>query len=178
MKRLERARTPERMAPADHFVEHHAKRKQIGTPVNVLAFHLLRRHVARGSDDGPGDRLARRGRLIVDRLLELRETEVQNLRNSVGPQKYVFRLQVPMDDAAYVRNGEPPREALRDHNNLVERQRTRFQPLTKSLSLKALRHEVRNAMMLTDIVHGENVRMIESARRAGLVGKSTDTFGI
>jgi hypothetical protein len=83
-----------------------------------------------------------------------------------------------MDDAAPVRGGEPPRDAQRDRNNLVERQRTGVQTLTKTLSLEALRYEVRNAMMLADIVHRENVRVIEGAGGACLVCKATNTFCI
>jgi hypothetical protein len=67
VKRFERTRALERMPPAEHFVEHHAKSKQIGAPVDPLAFDLLRSHVARGPGDNAGHRVAGRGRLIVDR---------------------------------------------------------------------------------------------------------------
>src|SRR5215831_7520470 len=79
----------ESSAARDHFVEHRAKRKDIGTGVGVLAFELLRRHVLQRPENRArsgqalgirwvgGRRLACAGRLVSS----LCQTEVEQLRS-------------------------------------------------------------------------------------------------
>jgi hypothetical protein len=145
------------MTAADHFVEHHSKRKQVGTRIDLLAFDLFGSHVAGGSDDHAGHRVADRRLLVVDRRLQFRETEVEDLRNSVGLEKCVFGLEISMHDAARVRRRKTACDAESDADDFIESKRTGFQSLTKTLSLEALRHEVGNALMFADVIDGENV---------------------
>ena len=50
MKRFERAGASERMSPAEHLVQHHTQREEVGARIDVLAVHLFGRHVACGAD--------------------------------------------------------------------------------------------------------------------------------
>jgi hypothetical protein len=61
---------------------------------------------------------------------------------------------------------------------LVAAQRTGVDALPQALSFEALGDEVRDAAMLADVVHGEDVRMIERAGAAGLVGETPQPLGI
>ena len=60
---VDRRGAAERRAPAQHLVEHEAGGEEVGAGVDLLAAHLLRRHVARRPHHhaGHGQRRSRRG---------------------------------------------------------------------------------------------------------------------
>ena len=71
-----------------------------------MTLHLLRRHVADGAEDGPGSGLVRAVGdgvgLMVHRLIDAGEPEVEHLDPTVGGQKDVRRLEVAVHDAGLV----------------------------------------------------------------------------
>ena len=86
----------ERFFTGHHFVEHDAQREDVAAAVNGAALHLFRRHVARGAHDV-------RGLLDGAELQNLCGAEVRNLDGIVGGKHEVRRLDVAMDDVAFMR---------------------------------------------------------------------------
>ena len=99
---------------------------------------------------------------------QLGETEVEDLDAAVDGDEDVLWLQVTMDDALLVRGGQ----AMRDLNGVLDRlasgQRAGIETLTQRGAFEQLRDDVGRALMLTDIVDRQNVRMIQRRRRARL----------
>ena len=81
--------------------------------VGRLPPHLFRRHVSRRTHDqsGFGNGVNRRciGSGYGFRTGQLRQPEVQDLYPAVAGDKQIFRLQVAMYDALFVRRRQPPR---------------------------------------------------------------------
>jgi hypothetical protein len=106
----------ERALARHGLVEDAAEREDVRAVVDGLPLHLLRRHVADGSHHDPGARVlagARRrdARFLVRRspLGQLREPEVEHLREAVPRDHDVARLEVAVDDPRPVRLGDAVR---------------------------------------------------------------------
>ena len=109
--------------------------------------------VAIESADGPAD--AREGG----------DAEVEHLHVAVGPQHQVVGLDVAMHDRRGMRGRKRRRGLDRDVEDLAKRQRAAREPLAQRLALDELRDEEPRAVVIADLVDGEDVRMIE--RRSG-----------
>ena len=81
VKRFKYVRLAERVLPAEHLVERHAERKEIGASIDLLALHLLRRHVAGCAEDDAGDRARAPAVSAFERHLELCQAEVEDLHD-------------------------------------------------------------------------------------------------
>ena len=98
---------PERALAGEHFVEDCAEREDIAAAVEFPAFHLFRRHILKGTDDGAllGDRRSCRNVSEGDRIgggdCGLGEAEVQQLGAGFGEHN-VPGLQVSVDYARAV----------------------------------------------------------------------------
>ncbi|HEU0031205.1 MAG TPA: hypothetical protein VFQ53_11270 [Kofleriaceae bacterium] len=167
----------------DHLVQHDAEREHVGAAVDRLARELLGRHVAGRADHHAGrrprrvdrgrlqrrvrHRLGERGRLGVGRVLvvgrQLRDAEVEDLDAAIAGQEQVVGLDVAMDDVGFVRRREPARDLGRDLQGLADRQRSVEQPVAQRLAAQQLGDEVRRAVVPTDVVQRQQVRMIERA---------------
>src|SRR5882724_2273549 len=96
--------------PCHHLVKHRAETPQVGPWIYVYSLSLLRRHVIRCSDYRPcssmDHRLSRRvgvGSRFL-RLAQFRKAEIKQLNVAIAPDHYVFRFDVPMNDACSVRS--------------------------------------------------------------------------
>ena len=151
--------------------------------VRRLPAHLLRRHVADRAEDHAGAGAGRDGGLFAGRgafvgTRQLREAEVEDLHAPVVGDEQVLGLQVAMDDALVVRG----REAVGDLHGVVDglahRQRARAEPIAQRLALEQLRDDVRRAVLLADVVDGEDVRMIERGGRLRLLLEAAEAIGV
>ncbi len=102
----------ERRRSCRHLVEHDAEREQVRPPVQLLAQHLLGRHIGHRTRRRPGGGQRRFGHgslgLRACRLRptlipgELREAEVQHLGVSATRDEEIRRLDVPVHDPCAV----------------------------------------------------------------------------
>ena len=91
-----------------------------------------------GSRDGRGKRGVHRA---SGSFRDARQSEVEHLDGAVGPDLDVGRLQVPMDDARFVRRFEARRDAGGDRKSLVDRQRSGGEPFGERRPLDELHDE-------------------------------------
>jgi len=122
-----------------HLPQHDSESPDVGSPIGLEPFGLLRAHVGRGAQQHAGSghlRGERRGhgqaltrRTCALRLERLREPEIQHLDLAVWSDLDVGGLQVPMDDALLVGRLQRLGDLQRDGHGLVYRQRTASQPL-------------------------------------------------
>ena len=104
-----------------HFVEHGAKRKDVGARIGGLAAYLLRRHVARRAHDhsrrcvrtGEGDFV----RISAWALRQLRQSKIEDLDAPIFRDENIFGLQVAVDDPFFVRR----RESVGDLHSVLDR---------------------------------------------------------
>ncbi len=173
-ERLDRGLLLEGAPAGGHLVENRAERELVGAKVRGLAARLFRRHVADRPENhararaGAGECRELRAR-VLRRDRELRETEVEDLREAVLVHHDVFGLQVPMDDPDLVGLGEALGDLRRDREEAAQRQRPRGEELAQRLSLDQLHRDEERAVRLADVVDGQDVRVIQRGGRAGLL---------
>ena len=168
-KGFEGAGAPERALASQHFVQRRAERKKIRACIDLLARRLLGRHVAGRAGDDAGQRLRPSRRCGC---LQLRQSEVEQLHATIGPQEHVLRLQVAMDDATGVRGREAARYLQRDGNSRCCRQRSGLQTRAKALAFEIFADDERRATMFADVVDREDVRVVQRARRPSFARRS------
>src|SRR6266404_2256416 len=81
-----------------------------------------------------------------------------------------------MDDALLVRGSEPVRYLNRVIDRFALRYRVIVETLLHGFAFEQLRDDVRCTVMSANIVNGENVRMIQRARRLCLLLKSPQSI--
>ncbi len=92
------------------------------------------------------------------------EAEVHQLRAALG-QHDVPRLQVTMNDAAAVRDGQRFGYGDSDLENFVQRHRAFAQAFRQSFAFEKLHHQVIGAILRSDVVEMADVGMVQ--RRNG-----------
>jgi hypothetical protein len=96
------------------------------------------------------------------RQRELGQAEVKNLDPSIFGEEQVVRFQVTMDDAFLVRCCQPARDLLGKFNRLAYRHGTGAQTIPKRLAFQKLGHDIGRALVLAEVVNGQNVGMVQS----------------
>ena len=107
-----------------------------------------------------------------------RQTEIEDLDVPVGSDLDVGRLEVPVNDAAFVRRLQAPRQAVARSNDLVERQRTGGESFGQGRTLDELEHERGDACALLQAVDCPDVRMIQRGERSRLLLEAGESVGI
>ena len=74
----------------------------------------------------------------------MREAEVEDFDAAVRGQEHVLRLEVAMDDAAPVREGEAVGDGARDRGGLTPGQRRAGQPRAQRFAVEELGHRERD----------------------------------
>jgi len=176
----------ERAAAREHLVEHASERPDVGPLVDRLSARLLGAHVGGSPDDASGFsrvETERRGveASFVDpgvRIDRLRDAEVEHLHDTGRCDQDVGRLQVAVDDAAFVRRLERARDLLRGGQGVAERQRSATDAAGEPLAFDEFEHERLNAGGVLDPVDGADVGMIERREQPRLACESGDSFRI
>ena len=74
-----------------------------------------------------------------------------------------------MDDALVVRRREATRHLEGDLDGLAQRQGSPLQPLAQALAVQELRDEVGRPVVRPDVVHDDDVRVVQQALGPGLL---------
>ncbi len=87
---------------------------------------------------------------------------------AVAGDEQVLGLQVPVHDPVLVRGGEAPHDLQRVVERAVGGQGGLGEPRAQRLPLEQLRDDVVGPALLSDVVDGDDVRVVEAARRPRL----------
>ncbi len=158
----------ERQPADEQLVPDHTGGVEIRPGADVLGQRLLRRHVGRRPHRAARGREVR-GRRLVERL---RDAEVGDLDRAVRGDHDVLRLQVAVHDAARLGVRQPREDALEHPGDLRQRQVRDERPQRPALDV--LHRDVRGALVLEEVVDGDDVRMAE---RAGDTRLADETLG-
>ena len=144
----------ERNLAGEQLVEHDTERVDVRLLVDVQALCLLGSDVVGGSEYRPG---LGHPALHVERA---RDAEVGHLRLAVAVQEDVLGLDVAVDEAAAMREGEPARDLSRQLERSRDRQRLVLldQPL-EILPADELEDDELPPVMLAAVDHRHDVRM-------------------
>ncbi len=171
-------RSPEGPRLREHLVEDEAQREEIGPRIDLLSVRLLGRHVRGRAEDATLLRRAHVEQLFVvgehdDGLVdELGEAKIKDLDRSIAGDHDVLGLDVAMDDARVVRDGEPDRDVARDAHRLRDSERPRGDPRAQRLSAHELHRDERAALVLARVVDGREARVCDRGRGARLAQKA------
>jgi len=167
-------RGPRERAPARrHLIQHAPEREDVGALVRGLAGHLLRAHVAHRAHHRARIRHAEQrppvGCLVAGIRCGLsREAEVEDLHASVCGDEDVLRLDVAMNDAPVMGSGETVGDVGSDLQYFPHRQRAVIESHAQGLALEQLRDGVSDAIVLSEIVQSQDVRMRKRGHSPGL----------
>ena len=179
-ERLHRGVAPERMRRGRHLVQHHAERELIGPEVRFAAARLLWTHVRHRADDEAGCRLGVRGcshqRFFI--VLGFRQPEVDDLHASIDGDHHVLGLQIAMHDAGVVRCGQALSDLVGDLDHALERHPAAVHLRAQRAPFDELRHEIRGVAFDADVVHRQDVRMVQGAGRDGFLSEAALPIGV
>jgi hypothetical protein len=154
-------RAGEGAPPRQQLVEHRAEREDVGARVRAVAVRLLGRHVVRSAHHD-----AARGRV----LHAAREPEVHDLDLPARQHVDVARLEVAVQHALRVGEGEPVEDLLHHRELLVERHRlARAEHLPQVAALEQLHRHVGHAALVAEVVDRDDIRVVELGGRTRLV---------
>ncbi len=145
------------------FVENGPQGVNVGGGANLAAPSggLFRSHVAGCAHDHLGDGLA----LLIEFL---GQTEVCHPRRTILGEQHVGRLQVAVDDALLVGHVHGPGDLLDQVGRLPRRQQLDLQLARQAPAGAVLQAEVRQALILADLVDLDNVRVPQPGHGPGL----------
>jgi hypothetical protein len=101
--------------------------------------------------------------------VRLGESEIENLNRPIGRHFDVGRLEIPMNNALFVRGFQSFRDLACDGNGLVERQGT--------LEVGAF-HELHDQRALLDTIHGRDVGVIQRGQQLRFALEARHVLGV
>ena len=179
-QRFNRRAPLERLFPRHHLVDDRPEGEDVGSMIGRQPPDLFGRHVADGSEDHAWFRSQRRllggGAAVQSRWPQLRQPEVENLDAPVRRDEHVLRLQIAMNDALRVRGRESSRQLRREVQGLPDRERRPANPFAQVLTLEQLRDDVRRSLVESEVVDGEDPRMVQCRGRLCFEFETTQTL--
>ena len=173
----------ERMPSLPALHEHQSEREDVAAAVHLAPRGLLGRHIGRRSEnralsrqsgiDSGGGRGAL-GRSL--RFLQLGQTEVEDLDIAVRTQQEVFRLEVAVGDAVFMRPGEACSGLDAEVENLVQRQGAAAEEGAERFALDQFHHQEGPVLELARVVDGHYVRVIQSRGGPRLLREAPDAL--
>ena len=149
---------PQREFAGQHLVKDHPERVDVSPTVHVWRFlDLLGCHVVRGADDLLG--LGQRGRFGFAPQ-DFGDAEVHDLHPAPRIEENVFRFDVAVDDAFVVGELERLADLRDDQKRLARGEFACLLQLPQVQPLYVFHDEVRQALNLAELVHGDDVRMV------------------
>ena len=173
----------ERTRAGQHLAQDHAEAEDVGAMVRLFPANLFGRHVADRPHHDPGGGQGLSGlqfRTCGVRALDpqLGETKVEDLQPTVRCHEDVVGLEVAVDDAAVVRRGETLRDLLGVVEGLANPRRAVSQDRAQLFAFEQFGDDVGRAAMRSDVVDGENVRVIESRSGSRLLFEAGEAVSI
>jgi hypothetical protein len=168
-----RARSRERLLAGQELVEDDAGREYVGAPVDAAAGDLLGRHVRRRADHGARLRLFRR-RAVVGHA---RDAEIRKLHSRLPVEHDVRGLDVPVHDAALVREVQRIEQLAHDAHRLFQLEAlVRIEEILELLALDELHDDVGDLAFLAEVVHLDDVGMVQPRDGLGLAHETHRIF--
>ena len=172
--------------PADcELVDQDAEREEIRAAVHGFTLQQLGCHVGGCPEEltGRGSRGLHSGcgtvrRSGIRHACELGQPEVEHFHASFARHHHVRRLQVAMDDAAFVCGDEGVGHGDRQLEKACERKPTRRDEFCETLSLDQLHGEEANTVLVLDGVERHDVGMIEPRHGARLPLEAGEAVGV
>jgi hypothetical protein len=157
---------------ADEALVHHAPEgPEVRAMVDLpLALHLFRAHVRGRPEHGALSRQALLRRVPVDRRVELRQAEVDDLRQHLAVvalgDEDVLGLEVPVDDAAFVRLGQSARYLGERAGHEVRLEAPHLDhALVQAFALEQLQHQEGPPVIEPpSVVHVADIRTLDGRR--------------
>ena len=149
------------------LVEDGTQSENVGAMIQLFSGCLLGGHVGRSSHDYTG--------LRHRRVAELSDAEIENLNRVLAGQHEVGWFQIAMDDSTLV--CESHRTAHLIGIGQQRRERRKFAPVEQRgecLALDELHAEVNEIFLLTDVIDGNDVGMIQPAGSFGFELQALD----
>ena len=191
LERLQIGRAGKGLPPRQPLVQHDAKREDVAAGIDRPARGLFRRHIGNRAKNHArpclSDRDRARCRLPGIGVEEFGEAEIGELGVAVLRDQNVLGFDVPVHDASVVRGGKAVRDAGEQLDELGPRPPFGGGPILERSVIDEFGDQIRTAVQLADVVHGENVRVVQrgrclgfaleppASRRVGeLVGKELD----
>jgi hypothetical protein len=106
------------------------------------------------------------------------ETEVQDLGAAFAGDENIVRLQIAMDDVAFVRRGQATRDLRAELDGLAQRKGAAFERGPERLSLEQLGYHELQGALHADVVDREDVGVIEGRCRASFLSESLQPIGV
>ena len=171
-RRRRRERRVRRPIPRQQLVKDDAEREDVGLGADDVTLRLLGGHVAERPEDraGTGRVLHRHGgRVRFAEGHQLGHAEVEDLHLPRLGHHHVGRLDVPVHDPGGVRRLERARHLLAVAEDLVQRQPARTHAAVERFARQQLHDDEVGAVLLVDLVDGDDVGMVEGRRGACLL---------
>src|SRR5262249_15785108 len=112
------------------------------------------------------------------RRLEFRQAEVENLDAAILRDEQVLRLQITMHDAFGMGGGQPVGNLLSVVNNNAHRQRAFVQLFAQYFAFQQFGHNEWVALVIADVVHRQNVWVIERRGSESLLLEAEQSVGV
>ncbi len=158
-------RAGERLLADEELVQDDAGRKHVAAPVDAAAGDLLGRHVRRRAHHGAGLGLFRIGAVIG----HARDAEVRELDSRLAVEHHVGRLDVAVDDARLVRELQRVEQLAHDAHRLLKLEAlVGVEEVLELLALDELHDDVGDVALLAEVVHLDDVRMVQPRDRLRL----------
>jgi hypothetical protein len=178
-------RPREGTVPGQHLVEDDPEREDVRSGVDLAAARLLRRHVGHRAEDLSlsGDRdTALRGHVrdvgVGGRRIDPGEAEVEYLHSAFVGDHDVAGLQVPVDDAAFVRRGQSIGERHGDLEEPGERKAAGRREHVQGASRDELHRQQPHSVRFLDGIDRDDVGVIDGRERPRLAFESGQPLGI
>ena len=132
----------------------------------MLPAHLLGRHVRGRSDHrtsfgADGD--------VLRRHEQLGDPKIEDLQPPIVGEEEVLRLQIAVDDPLRMRGGETVGKLARELERLGRHHRPAREHRAQRRALEQLADDIRLAILLANVVNGDDVRMVQRTGRARLL---------
>ena len=170
--------------PREQFVSDDTPRELVGATVERVAADLLGSHVERGSQLDALDRERRkRGRLgfavgVDAAALAAGDAEVEHLHHPVLANHHVLRLDVAVNEPAFVRHSQRPG----DVGKLRDARRCGDGSISDRAAQRPTRDELhddeRRPLVLANVEDGDGVGVVERRRSAGLAEEASVGIGV
>ncbi len=177
--------------PGSHFVEDDAEGEKIGAGIEVLAPHLLGRHVGDGAEGRSGTGKVLRadgaGGLRVLGITataahefggKLGEAEIENLHVTALGDEDVAGFNVAMNDAFGMGGVEAVGNLNCEADQGLGVERTAGNHGAQSKAVEELHDEVRVTFLFGDLVNGADVGMVQGRGGAGLAAKAFERLRV
>jgi len=109
---------------------------------------------------------------------QLRQTEVENLDPTVQGHEHILGFEIAMRDPLLVRCREAIRDVTREFERLADRDGPGIQAVPKRLAFKQFGHNEWRAGLSADVVHGEDIRVVQRGGCAGFLLESTEAIDV